>query len=77
MITYSKLGVKGNLGNQMFQIASTIGIAEKNNHDYFFPVWQYSEYFNYKLPVSFKDESFKTVKEEKFNYYERNIWICK
>lgn len=73
MITYSKLGKKGNLGNQMFQIASTIGIAEKYGHNYFFPSWQYSKYFEYQLPVANKDESFKIIKEEKFNYYERDL----
>ena len=75
MITYSNLGkiYRGNLGNQMFQIASTIGIAEKNGHNYFFPAWQYSKYFEVQLPVATKDESFKIIKEEKFNYYERDL----
>lgn len=75
MITYSKLGkiYRGNLGNQMFQIASTIGIAEKNGQNYFFPDWQYSKYFQYQLPVVNSDESFNIIKEKKFNYYERDI----
>ncbi len=75
MITYSKLGkqYRGNLGNQMFQIASTIGIAEKYGHNYFFPSWQYSKYFEYQMPVADKDDSFKIIKEEKFNYYERDL----
>lgn len=75
MITYSKLGkiYRGNLWNQMFQIASTIGIAEKNGHSYFFPAWQFSKYFEFQLPVADKDDSFKIIKEEKFNYYERDI----
>lgn len=75
MITYSNLGkiYRGNLGNQMFQIASTIGIAEKYGHDYFFPVWEYSKYFKYQLPVSNKDESFIIINEEKYNHYEWNL----
>lgn len=75
MITYSNLGklYRGNLGNQMFQIASTIGIAEKYGHHYFFPVWRYSKYFENQLPISEKDESFKIIKEEKYNYYEWNL----
>lgn len=75
MITYSKLGkiYRGNLGNQMFQIASTIGIAEKYGHNYFFPAWQYSKYFESQLPVADKDDSFKIIKVEKFDYYERAI----
>jgi len=38
MITFSCLGGMGRLGNQMFQYASTIGIAKKNNYDYCFPL---------------------------------------
>jgi hypothetical protein len=39
MITFTKLGRYGRLSNQMFQIASTIGIATKNKMDYCFPEW--------------------------------------
>jgi hypothetical protein len=44
MITFSKLGQqgRGNLGNHLFQIAATIGIATRNGQDYTFPDWQYS-----------------------------------
>lgn len=37
--TYSRLGRFGRLGNQMFQIASTIGIAESNGLIFGFPEW--------------------------------------
>jgi len=73
MITFSKLGVKGNLGNQLFQIASTIGIAEKYGHEFFFPQWNYSKYFKYKLPVFYKDESFKSIKEKEYNHYDWDL----
>lgn len=33
MITFSKLGRYGNIGNSMFQLAATLGIALKNNYD--------------------------------------------
>lgn len=39
MITFSQLGRYGRLANQMFQIASTIGIATKNGYEYGFPYW--------------------------------------
>jgi hypothetical protein len=39
MITFGKLGRYGRLGNQMFQIASTIGIAKANGYDFAFPKW--------------------------------------
>ena len=73
MITYSKLGSKGNLGNQFFQIASTIGIAKMYQHDYFFPKWNYAIYFENELPSSSKDDSFIYLKELEFNYHQWNI----
>jgi hypothetical protein len=75
MITYSNLGktYRGNLGNQMFQIASTIGLAKKNGHQFFFPEWHYSQYFKKSLPTGEKDENFIYIKEEYYKYYDWNI----
>ena len=39
MVTFAQLGRYGRLGNQMFQVASTIGIAKANGYDYVFPEW--------------------------------------
>lgn len=39
MVTFSQLGRYGRFGNQLFQIAGTIGIAEANGYDYGFPKW--------------------------------------
>lgn len=39
-LTFQELGRYGRLGNQMFQIASTIGIARKNKWKFAFPYWQ-------------------------------------
>ena len=39
MLTFSKLGRYGRVGNAMFQIASTIGIAERLGYEYGFPYW--------------------------------------
>ncbi len=52
MMTFSKLGNYGNarLGNQLFQIAATIGIAVKNNHGFVFPRFAYTPYFENSLP---------------------------
>lgn len=44
MIAYQSIGDNGRIGNQLFQIASTIGIAIENNHDFAF---NNSEIFNY------------------------------
>ena len=46
MLTYKKLGNNGRLGNQLFQISSTIGIAKKQNQNWCFPDWNYSKYIN-------------------------------
>jgi len=46
MITFSNLGKMGDLGNQLFQIAAVIGLANKNNDKYIFPEWKYKNYFN-------------------------------
>jgi hypothetical protein len=51
MITYEKLGKYGRFGNQLFQIASTIGYAVKNDIPFGFPEWEYQKYFKNPLPV--------------------------
>ena len=38
MITYSEIGHFGRLGNQMFQFASTVGIARKLGYEVAFPM---------------------------------------
>lgn len=74
MITFLNLGKKGNLGNQLFQIASTIGIAEKNNHKFCFPKWQFSQCFEFSFDTCPTVEDWVSVKEEKFNYYEWKLF---
>lgn len=71
MITYSKLGHahRGNLGNQLFHIASTIGMALKYGHEYTFPEWQYSKYFANPLPAGGRFEAWP-VPEQRFTYHE-------
>lgn len=39
MLTFKELGRYGRLGNQMFQIASTIGLATRHGYKYGFPYW--------------------------------------
>lgn len=68
MLTYLKLGKKGNLGNQLFQIASTIGIANKNNHQFSFPKWKYSIYFDFNFPLIDEKLNFQIVQEESYDY---------
>lgn len=48
MIIYNNIGNNGRLGNQLFQTAATIGIANKNNTEPMFPLNQ-----TYKVPKLF------------------------
>jgi hypothetical protein len=52
MFTYSKLGDFGDFGNQLFEVAATIGLAVKHGQDYVFPAWQYQSYFRDPVPQS-------------------------
>ena len=45
MIRFSELGTAGRLGNQMWQIAGTIGIAHARGDRPTFPDWDYRPYF--------------------------------
>lgn len=46
MISFKHLGRLGRLGNQLFQIASTIGIANKKGDKASFPRWKYQHIYN-------------------------------
>lgn len=48
IITFDRLGKSGRLGNQLWQIASTAGIADTLDDRFFLPLWDYRPYF--KLP---------------------------
>lgn len=50
MITFNKLGKYGRFGNQLFHIASTIGIAKKHGYGFSFPYWKERGYFKNILP---------------------------
>lgn len=45
MITFSPLGNSGRLGNQLWQIAATLGIADKLGEEVNFPRWSYEDLF--------------------------------
>lgn len=55
-VTFSSLGKFGRLGNQMFQIASTIGIATRNNLDFTFPEWSEGKELRNTLPTGSIDQ---------------------
>lgn len=66
MITYNELGRKGRLGNQLFQIASTIGIAHSNDEIAGFPSWDYEVFF--KNPLRRMTEALPNVRERNYHY---------
>ena len=77
MITFNNLGRMGQLGNQMFQIASTIGVAKKNGIDFSFPNWicnqsgrNYQNYLKKNLPTSTISNEIKVIDESCFNFNE-------
>src|SRR4051812_14455054 len=51
MLTYLNLGNNGRLGNQLFQIAATIGIAMKNDEQYIFKPYGYNKFFKKEIPT--------------------------
>ena len=59
MITFGKLGQMGRLGNQMFLVASTIGIAEKIGQEWALPKWDHP--FRFDFP-EIDDRNFLNVK---------------
>jgi hypothetical protein len=71
MIAYSKLGQNGRLGNAMFQIAATIGVAVKGKDVAHFPKWLWSTTFepNINSDLDLKKIAF-TYQEAQFHYKE-------
>lgn len=47
MLTYRALGANGRLGNQLWQIAATIGLAHHHNEQVQLPAWRYQEFFQF------------------------------
>ncbi len=74
------LGDHGEFGNQLFQIAATIGTAHKLGTDYDFPVWrcrksnvEYSKFFKNKIPETLRarlSEPFYIYNEPSFKFKE-------
>lgn len=50
LVTFNELGRWGRLGNQLFQIAATIGEARRRGWNYAFNQWDYASYFAGPFP---------------------------
>lgn len=66
--TCSVVGQMGRLGNQLFQVATTIAYALDNGQEYFFPQWDYQEYV--KLPIGATVSYYQPVNEINLRYHE-------
>ncbi|MFI5404917.1 MAG: alpha-1,2-fucosyltransferase [Nitrososphaerales archaeon] len=68
MVTFSALGNLGRFGNQLWQIAATIGYARFYNMPYVLPFWDPAKFFNGNINQSGQHMRFPTVKEKSFSY---------
>ena len=74
MITLNTLGVRGRLGNQLFQIAFMLGLAKKHNLDMKLPKWKYAQYFQYPVTSEFATIPFRKKLEEDHFHYVPHFW---
>jgi len=70
-ISYSRLGRNGRLGNQLFQVMSTLGIAEKLGATASFPSWSYEQYFKTPLPHGPMERN--RIKEMYYHHHNLDI----
>ncbi|TWT56460.1 alpha-1,2-fucosyltransferase [Allorhodopirellula solitaria] len=68
MITFSRLGQHGRLGNQLFQIASVLSVGAAVGQDVVFPEWPYAQYFSAAFPVGSVTNA-KTYVERQFSHH--------
>lgn len=54
-VTNTELGKNGRFGNQMFQIAATLGFGQDIGAPVAFPKWKYEEFFHVGKHVDFED----------------------
>jgi hypothetical protein len=71
IISFSQLGKYGRLGNQLFQVASTMGLAEKHGAQAAFPPWEYEPYF--ETPIPHGDMQTPRVEERFFHHHDWDI----
>ncbi len=69
-VTFRHLGRIGQLGNQLFQIAATIGVATKNGLEYVFPVWEHARWFEREIPQASVIARTRRYREKTFAYQD-------
>jgi hypothetical protein len=70
VISFLRLGDYGRLGNQLFQIAATLGVASRNRISAVFPDWQFAPWINVETrPRSFFEQhEWKVVEASTFSF---------
>lgn len=69
-VTFRNFGRMGRLGNQLFQIAATIGVARRHGCEFAFPPWRYSATFEKPLPQKAELPSTQPYVEQAFCFQE-------
>ena len=70
-ISFSQLGKYGRLGNQLFQVAGVLGLAEKHGAQAAFPAWEYEPYF--ETPIPHGELQANCVEERFFHHHDWEI----
>lgn len=73
MITFSKFGKHGRLGNQLFQYAAALGISNKLRRKLILPHWELSDYFDGPYPGGEMPNVRAEITEKLFEYDPRYI----
>jgi len=80
IISFSQLGKHGRLGNQLFQVASTLGLAERYGAEAVFPGWAYEEFFELQNAegrmqsgIPHGEMQSKRMEEVAFHHHDWNI----
>lgn len=68
MIGFPELNTHGRLGNQLFFIMGTLGLAEKHGTEARFPAWKYEGYF--KRPIPHGQVRGSLIKEAHFHHHD-------
>jgi hypothetical protein len=71
IFSFSQLGHYGRLGNQLFQVAGTLGLAEKYGAQAAFPEWSYEPYFETPIPHGLLQAN--QVSERFFHHHDWNL----
>lgn len=71
ILSFSQLGKHGRLGNQLFQVAGTLGLAEKHGAQAAFPAWQYEPYF--ETPIPHGPMAGPRIEERFFHFHDWNL----